>query len=132
MANELVLIYETHPAIPMTCDESTGIEKGTAVKVTDPAIVSATSADGDKFMGVTKTEKIANDGRTKVAVLLGGIFRVKDSGAGVTVGDNLKINGANLFATADEAGAQGNAEYAGKALETAGAGETFLAKLGVL
>lgn len=130
MANEWTLVYETSVPIPFTCNEAAGIEKGTAVKVSDPMTVSATTADADRFIGVTAEEKIASDGRTKVGVYTSGVFIVKDSGAGVTVGDTLKMNGANLVATQDEAGALALSETVGIALETAGAGDTFLALIG--
>lgn len=130
MANEAVLIYETAPPLPFTCANGAGIEKGTVLQLTDPATASASSADGEKFLGVAAEEKIANDGKTKISVYLEGVFRMKDSGAGVTAGDILKINGANLVATADEAGAQCAGEYVGKALETAAASETLLVLVG--
>jgi len=129
MANEWTLIKQIGPIVSFTCDSGTGIEKGTALKISDPNTVAATSADGDAFIGVAAREHEANDG-DQIAVSLGGIYRVKDSGAGVTAGDALKINGANLVATADEAGAQGAKEICGFALETAGASDTFLALIG--
>lgn len=130
MANEAVLMFETSIPIPFTCDNATGIEKGTLLQVTDPMTVTASSADGEHFIGIACEEKIANDGRTKIGVYTSGVFRVTDSGAGVAVGDILKLNGANLVATADEAGAQCAGEYVGIALEAAAAGHTFLALIG--
>lgn len=130
MANEWKIVRETSIPIPFTIGNATALEKGTAVKITDPNTVAATAADADRFIGVVATEKIANDGNTKVDVWTSGVFIVTDSGAGVTVGDALKMNGANLVATQDEAGAQSLAETVGIALETAGAGETFLALIG--
>lgn len=126
MANEATLIMERGIPLMFTCADGAGIEKGTLVKLTDPMTVAATSADGDAFIGVTAEEKIASDGNTKVAVYTNGVFKMVDSGAGVAVGALLKVNGANVVATADEAGAQCAAEYVGIALETAGAGESLL------
>jgi len=130
MANEATLVYETSIPIPFTCADGAGIEKGTLVQVTDPMTVTASSADGEKFIGITAEEKIANDGRTKIGVYTSGVFKITDSGAGVAVGAILKLNGANIVATADEAGAQCAAEYVGIALEAAAAGHTFLALIG--
>jgi len=129
MANEAVLVIETEVPIAMTCSNATGIEKGTLLTVSDPFTVAATSADGDFCIGVAAEEKIASDGKTTIGVYMGGIFRVKDSGAGVTCGHTLKINGANLVATADEAGANAMAEIMGIALETAAASDTLLVRL---
>lgn len=130
MANEATLVVELEPPVSFTCADGTAIEKGTLVKITDPNTVAATTADGDAFIGVTAEEKIASDGRTKIGVWLRGIFKVTDSGGGVTAGQMLKINGANLVATTDEAGAGDRAEHCGKALESAAASHTFLAYLG--
>jgi len=132
MANEAVLMFELAPPIPFTCSNTVGIEKGTVLKLSDPMTVAACSADGDVFAGIAAEEKIASDGKTKIAVYTTGVFRLKDSGAGVTVGDMLKINGTNLVATADEAGAQCAKEYVGKSLESAAASETLHVLVGGL
>ena len=52
MANEAVLMFETHPAIPFTVADGAGIEKGTLLKMSDSMTVAATSADNDIFAGV--------------------------------------------------------------------------------
>ena len=124
MANECILTTQFSPPVAFTCADGTGIEKGTLLQLTNPRTVSASSADNQTSIGVAAVEKIASDGKTKVSVYIDGIFLMTDSGAGFTAGDLLKIAGANLVATADDAGAQGPNEYVGKALETAGAGET--------
>ena len=129
MANEWKLVRETSVPIPFTCAD-TALAKGTAVKIVDPNTVEATGADGDAFIGVTAEEKIASDGNTKIGVYTSGVFIVTDAGAGVTVGDTLKMNGANLVATQDEAGALSLSETVGIALESAAAGHTFLALIG--
>jgi len=130
MANEAILLIEMSSPIPMTCADGAGIEKGTLLQLTDPMTVSASSADNEISIGIAAAEKIASDGVTKCPVYIDGIFRMKDSGSGVTAGDLLKIAGANLVATADDAGAQGGKEVVGKALETAGASETLAVLVG--
>ena len=130
MANEAVLVTESGIPFSKTCADGTGIEKGTILQLTDPNTVSASSADNQTFAGIAAQEKIASDGRVTIAVHTEGIVRVKDSGAGVTAGDYCKIAGANLVATADDAGAQGANENVGKALETAAASDTFLIDIG--
>ena len=126
MANEWKIVRETSVPIPFTV--ATTFEKGTALKITDPNTVAASTADGERFIGVAATEVVT--GQTKCDVWTSGVFIVKDSGAGVTAGDTLKLNGANLVATQDEAGALSLSETVGIALETAGAGNTFLALIG--
>lgn len=125
MANEAVLIFEQEPPIPMTCADNAGIEKGTLLKLADPFTVAATSADNDIFAGVAASEKVANDGNTTIAVYRAGIFKMVDSGSGITVGTDVVVKGANTIGTYttldDEKGYR-----VGQALETAGASETLL------
>jgi len=130
MANEAVLIHELEPPIPITVADGAGIEKGTILKISDPNTGAASSADGDIFAGITAEEKIASDGRTKIPVYRRGVFKITDSGAGVTVGQAVKISGANLVAAADDDQVELQFEVVGQALETAAASETLLVLVG--
>lgn len=125
MANEATLVMETMLPIMFTCSDSTGIEKGTLLKLSDPMTVAATSADNDIFAGVAANEKIANDGNTKIAVYRQGVFKMTDSGSGITVGTDVVVKGANTIGTYttldDEKGYK-----VGQALETCTASETLL------
>ena len=130
MANEAVLIYETEVPIPFTCANGTGIEKGTVLRLNDPATVVATSGDNEVVIGIAAEEKIANDGMTKIGVYLRGIFKmVVDAGDTTTVGQDVVVRGANtvgLYDTLDgEIGL-----VIGKALETGAAGESVLVLVG--
>lgn len=125
MANEAVLVYELEPAVPFTCSNSTGIEKGTVLKLSDPFTVAATSADNDIVAGIAAEEKIANDGKTTIAVYLRGIFKMVASSTASTVGLNQVIKGANTigdYTTLDDE----KGYVIGKALETIANGETGL------
>lgn len=128
MANEVaVLIVELEPPIAMTCADGAGIEKGTLLKLSDPFTVAATSADNDLFGGIAAEEKIASDGKTKIAVYRRGIFKVTSGGS--TVGKKQVISAANTvvdYTTLDDE--QGR--VFGQALETAANGEFFLMELG--
>jgi hypothetical protein len=130
MANEAVLIYELSYPIPMTCAVGTGIEKGTILKLSDPATVAASSADNDVFAGIAAEEKIANDGMTKIPVYVSGVFRMLVGAAGCTVGKEVVISAANTIVDYttldDEKGA-----VVGKALETGANGETVLVLVGI-
>jgi len=127
MADEHVLVYETHQAIPFTCSNTAGIEKGTLLALSDPMTVAAASALNDIVGGVAKTEKINADGKTKISVYRGGIFRCKISGS-VTVGDSLVVAGATANNLLQTAGV--NAEQiVGIALETGTNAETILYEL---
>lgn len=131
MANEAVLIVETELPVNYTVANGTGIEKGAILKLSDPMTVALADGTANLTGGIAAEEKIASDGKTKLAVYRGGIFRVKASGA-VTVGDPLvtSANSLNEVRRADGAasGASG-AKILGFALETAATTETFLMEL---
>jgi len=125
MANEHVLIYETELPIPFTCADGVGIEKGTMLKLADPMTVAASDGADDIVGGIAAEEKIANDGKTKIAVYRGGIFRGL-AGEAITVGDPLTSHTvANELIVADV----NNEQQFGIALETASDTDTFLYEL---
>ena len=129
MANAMaVLMVETELPIMMTCANGTGIAKGQCLKLTDPFTAIATSAGDDEFGGIAAEEKIANDGKTSIAVYRGGIFKVEAGTTGVSVGKQVKIEANNEFT--DLGANENEAGYGwGSALETATNGETFLLDL---
>jgi len=125
MANEATLIFETGLPIPFTVSESTGIEKGSLLKMTDPMTAIINSGVEDIVAGVAAAEKIASDGHTKLSVYREGIFKVLGSGA-ITVGDSVILAAAaNTVVTA----AVNSEDIFGTALETATDGETLLVEL---
>jgi len=124
MANEAVLVYETHQPIQMTVANGTGIEKGTLLTLSDPMTAAAVTTSGAAVAGIAHSEKIAGDGNTKLAVYRGGIFKVTASGS-ITVGEAVKATNSNKVTYCminDE-------HIAGYALETAADGETLLIEL---
>lgn len=125
MANEAVLIFETEHPIPFTVANGTGIEKGTLLKMTDPLTAAASAGANDIFAGIAASEKIANDGKTKLGVYRGGIFKVTASGA-ITVGNALTTKGSNNLVLAASVNDE---NIIGIALETAAEAETFLMEL---
>ena len=127
MANEAVLVFDTHVPIPMTCLNANAMEKGTCVKLEDAFTVSASNGAEDYCGGITATEKIASDGRTKVAVYRGGIFKVMSSGS-ITAGQVVTIHSvANTFVVSDATCV--SSKTWGIALETVSNAETFLMEL---
>jgi hypothetical protein len=132
MANEAVIIELFNGGRPIryTVADGATIDKGTLMYLSaDPRTIAATAGDGNFFVGVAATEKDGSDGSTTLAVYTDGIFDMKDAGAGITLGNIAKINGANLIATADEAGAQGAAEEVGQVLESAAASEVVAVRI---
>ena len=90
MADEAVLIFETSPALPFTVVDGTGIEKGTQLKLTDGMTAIKCTAAGDMWAGIAASEKIAGNGKTKLGVYRGGIFKMTLSGT-VNVGGALAV-----------------------------------------
>lgn len=129
MANEAVLIQDLeyrHLEVTMADGASgTDIEKGTILKLGDPNTGSASSADGDLFLGILLSENVGADGQTRYAVSRKGVWDIKDSGSGITAGQVVKIAGANLIATADDDQIEKMTEIVGVALQTAAANEVI-------
>lgn len=129
MALETTLVFETQVPIPMICADGTGIEKGALLILSDPYTVATTTGDADAIIGIAAEEKIANDGKTKIGVYMGGIFRGFAGAAGVTAGMAIESDTGtgdpNELVVADV-----NCEHiVGMALETATDTESFLFQL---
>lgn len=125
MAGECTLLYELEPPVPFTCANATGIAKGAILEISDANTVAVTNGDTDPVIGIAAEEKIANDGKTKIAVYLRGIFKGLAGTAGVTVGMGV-ITDTATGAANDLVIADVNSEHiVGTALETATNNETF-------
>ena len=107
MANEAVLVQDLeYRQLEVTMADGslgTDIEQYTILKLSDANTGSASSTDGDLFLGILAVENKGADGQTRYAAYRGGVWDLKDSGAGMAVGVMCKIAGANLVATADAA-----------------------------
>ncbi len=125
MADEAILKLKASEPIDFIVADGAGIEKGTICKLADPRTASASSG-ADIFAGVARREKIAEDGRTRLSMIVGpgDIFDMKDAGAGITAGGLVSLSGANLIKQATEAEVVTGAAF-GKALETATASEVI-------
>jgi len=121
-AEAVIIELHGNQGDPVRFTPAAAAEKGTLMYLSaDPRTIAASTADGQFFVGVLAHEVVTGD--TSATVYTHGIFDMTDSGAGITLGNYAKLNGANLIATADEAGAQGVAQEVGMVLETTGAGE---------
>lgn len=126
MVNEAVLKHKASTPIDFIVADGTGIEKGCICQLTDPRTASASSG-ADVFGGVARREKIASDGRTRLALFCnpGDVFDMKcNPNAGITAGGLVSLSGANLIKQATEAEVVTGAAF-GKALETAAANEVI-------
>jgi hypothetical protein len=127
MANEHVLWIETHPPISFTVSDSTGIEQGTLMTLSDPMTVAASAAKEAVTAGVLASEKIASDGILKASVYTRGYFKATASGS-ITAGDALISTNATAPNKLETAGV--NAEdIVGRSMEDATDGQTFIYEL---
>lgn len=128
MTQETTLIYELEPPIPFTCADGTGIAKGAILKLSDPMTAALADGDDDIVAGIAAEEKIANDGKTKIAVYRRGIFKGTNNG-GSTVGDPLGTYASTGDDNDIRTAPAGHDNQLGHALETASNNHTFLFEL---
>ena len=125
MANEAILKNRVHDPIDFIVADGAGIEKGTICKLSDPRTAAASSAN-DVFAGIAASEKIASDGRTRLALFRSGVFDLTAcaAAAGITAGSQVSLSGANLIKPATAGELLTGAAF-GVALETASANEVI-------
>lgn len=129
MALECTLVIETELPIPFTVADGTAIPKGSVLKLTDPMTAAIADGDTDVIAGIAAEEKIANDGKTTLAVYRGGVFRGFAGAAGATVGAGL-ITDVGTGAPNELVNADVNSEaLVGIAFETAADTDSFLFEL---
>ena len=128
MANEAILMVETHLPIQFTVADGVGIEKGAILKMTDPMTAAISDGDGDIIAGIAAAEKIANDGNTTLAVYRGGVFKVL-AGAAITIGVALDTHSATGAANEVAPIAVNGENVLGIALEAASDTHTLLMEL---
>jgi hypothetical protein len=92
MANEAVLVLKYEEPIDFIVADGTGITKGAILKLTDPRTASLSAGASDYVAGIAARDKVASDGRTRLATFRRGIFRIKLSGA-VTAGQAVVTSG---------------------------------------
>jgi len=121
MANEAVLLVETHAPISMACDDSEGIEKGAFLILSGANTVTTHGANDEAIIaGIAAGEKIANDGNTHIRVYTGGIFLVTANEAITTLGMALAMDGAANKVKEADATCVGS-KSVGRTLETCNA-----------
>lgn len=128
MAHEATLIFETSPPIPFTVANATGIEKGAVLKGDDPMTAIASSAADDECGGLAASEKIASDGKVKLGVYRGGIFKVYVSGS-CSYGDVATTSATNNYFKAGVTANVSGSVVFGTFLEDATTGQTALMEL---
>jgi hypothetical protein len=81
MANEATLVLKYEDPIDFIVLDGTPITKGAILKLTNPRTASLAAADDDLIAGIAARDKVANDGRVRLAVFRRGVFRVRVSGS---------------------------------------------------
>jgi hypothetical protein len=89
MVNEAELRDRLENPIDFTVADGTGIEKGALLKITDPRTASLADAVAAQIAGIAAREKVASDGRTRLAVFRRGVFDMVASGA-IVVGQAVQ------------------------------------------
>lgn len=92
MAKEAVLMIETELPIMMTVADATAIPKGSFIEIANPFTATIHNGANDYCGGIAAEEKIANDGKTKIAVYQAGIFRAYGQAA-ITTGQSVALSG---------------------------------------
>ncbi len=129
MADEAVIVEllgNGGDVISFTVSDSVGIEKGAIMKMTDPRTMAQSDGAGDVVAGILVSEKVANDGNTKVGVYTNGIFDLKvEAGGAGTLGKFLRtaatVNTVKDQTTLDHE----TGKAVGKALEDGSASEVI-------
>lgn len=132
MANEAQLRVRTAEPLPFTVADATGIEKGALLALQDPRTASGAAAVtiGVMMAGIAAREKVANDGRTELAVFRQGWFDMVVSGA-TAVGQKVVAAGHDNMVRVYEGVLVSGAAIIGTLLETASAGETCLVDVNI-
>lgn len=129
MANEALIRDRFSNPMDYTVADGTGIAKGALLKISDLRTAAIADGTGDVLAGIAAREKIADDGRTQLAVFYDGVFDMYASGA-ITVGAPvLSVLHFPNYVVEDLAGTASGAKVLGTALETAADGEQFQVKV---
>ena len=123
MANEATCIESPTKFSRRTVAYNLAVPYGTIMKLTTPDTVAIASADDDVWGGVCWVEKtnVTDTNDTQLTVALDGVWGFLTSAAGISIGDDVTIDGTNtikIYSTLDnEKGYVG-----GKAMETTAGG----------
>ena len=129
MTNEAVCIETPTIFERKTIADGVTIPFGSIMQLSsDPNTI--TISDGDNvFGGIMWVVKDANDGIVEAVVAMNGTWDIKDSGAGMALGNMCSVNGVNLVKTLIEADVV-LGKTVGKVQETASAAEVVRVKVG--
>lgn len=129
MANEAVIVelQAGMNAVDFAVANATGISKGCLMSMAAVGTgrTAVKTEDGHKsvFAGIAAAEKEANDGATNVALFQTGIFDLyATTGAAITVGQKVRLSGANVITGVTASDDLSKGYIVGTALESTAAG----------
>jgi hypothetical protein len=129
MANEATLVLKYEDPIDFIVADGTEITKGAICKLSNPRTAALSDGASDYVAGIAARDKVANDGRTRLALFRRGIFRLLLSGS-VTAGQAVATHGnANTIVIAPDDTEGG--KTLGLALEDGTEGETIEVELNI-
>ena len=128
MANEAVCIETPTIFERKTIASGTVVPFGSLMELTSPNTVAISNGD-DVFGGIAWQTLISTDTFTEIVVAMDGTWDIKDSGAGMAVGNMCSVNGVNLVKTLIEADVV-LGKAVGKVQVTAGASDVVRVKVG--
>ena len=129
MANEAVCIETPTIFERKTIATGTLIPFGSIMQLSsDPNTVTISSGD-QVFGGIAWQTILASDNFTEMVVAMNGTWDIKDSGAGMAIGNQCSVNGVNLVKTLIEADVV-LGKAVGKVQEAAGTNEVVRVKVG--
>ena len=126
-ATNIVYLGNQGDPIEVIVATGTAIAKGTLMQLSSsPQTCTATSGQGQHFLGILAEEKTTTDGKTKVALITHCIADLTCGAAETMVlGAPVKTGAAaNEVDVADDSGIAGGTEVVGIALETVAGNET--------
>lgn len=105
MTSEATLNLKTQTPYDIIVLDANALEKGTIMQLSGASTIGRTgqattsTSFNVPFAGITRREKIADTGRTRVAVYDEGIFTMYATPSPIAQGDVVMISGANLIAS---------------------------------
>lgn len=122
MANEATittLLGNGGDPVEYTVATGTALVKGTLMILSSsPKTMTASSGDGQFFVGVLTADKTATDGVTVMSVITHAVINVTAGTGATTFGVPQKLSGANLVIDADDDTIANSMEVVGFSLET--------------
>lgn len=131
MANEAILRLRYSDPRDFTVADGTAITKGAICALTDPLTAILASSVAQPVAGIAARDKVASDGRTRLALYRSGWFDIISSGA-IPIGGPVTTasTGSLNYVSGAAPGATGNAVSGaaifGHTLETASDNERVL------